>query len=159
MISSIVWAVGYGLVWITKWILVSITYNKELIQTAIKQFRYRAINETSYPYSETVYRNMILYIGFPMIYMAFMILETIVELVMCKIKKVPLKQNMKKTFPYVIIALMPFVWYFVIRDHSYNHAFFTYRNLLLVFIGVPLALQKIIEKEEVKKIEEKNEEN
>lgn len=156
VISSFIWAVGYVLVWLTKWIIVNVFYDRDLIKTALEQFQYRSIDAEPCEYSETLSRNVLLLLGFPMIYLAFLIMESIVELVMSLIKKVKMKDNIISAMPYLIIMVMPFVWYYVIRNHSHMHSFFTYRNLLLFCTGLPIALQKLFEKDRIKRIEEKN---
>ena len=47
-------------------------------------------------------------------------------------------QKLEEKYPYIMIALIPFVWYFILKNHSINHSFFTYRNLLLTIIAIPL---------------------
>jgi len=156
ILSSLAWGAGYCLIWGTKWVLVDLIYNKGLIKTALEQFQYRSKGEEACTYWDTIYRNMYLLIGLPAIYLIFMIIEGIVEFVISKIKKVKIKQNLAKALPYAIIILMPYAWYFVLKSHSYNHVFFTHRDLLLLCTGLPILLQKLFEKEnEIKQIEEK----
>lgn len=52
--------------------------------------------------------------------------------------------------PYIIIALMPLTWYFVLKGHSYQHTYFTYRAQLLLLVNIPIALQKLSEPQEIK---------
>ena len=49
-------------------------------------------------------------------------------------------QKLEGKYPYILIALIPFVWYFILKNHSINHSFFTYRNLLLTIIAIPLII-------------------
>jgi hypothetical protein len=42
---------------------------------------------------------------------------------------------------FVVIALYPFVWYFVLKNHSYIHNFFTYRNLSITVLSLLFLLQ------------------
>lgn len=54
------------------------------------------------------------------------------------------KINAVQTLLLVLSALMPFAWYFVTKNHSYNHAFFTSRALAVtVFSLVSLMMQAI----------------
>lgn len=54
------------------------------------------------------------------------------------------KIGITKSLPYIAVTLMPIVWYFVTKQHSFQHAFFTYRNMALIMIGVPLVLMNLI---------------
>lgn len=160
-ISSITWVLGYGLIWITKWVIVDLVYNKGIIKTSIEQFIYRSgthnADGDAYTYAETLYRNMILFIGIPPLYLFYLLIVSLVDFIINMIKKIKIRQNLINALPYAIILLMPFVWYFVLRNHSFRHVYFTYRDLLLFCTGFPLVLQKIMEREKVKKIEEKKE--
>lgn len=49
-------------------------------------------------------------------------------------------QKLEEKYPYIMLALIPFVWYFILKNHSINHSFFTYRNLLLTIITIPLII-------------------
>ena len=53
------------------------------------------------------------------------------------------KELLSKTVPYLIIALIPFLWYLVLKNHSYLHAFFTYRNMLLLSLGINLFIMEM----------------
>ena len=70
-------------------------------------------------------------------------------------------KELEARFPYILIAIMPFVWYFVLKNHSMYHSFFTYRNLLLTIITVPIiiAFSKQLYTEKVKRKEIKYEQN
>lgn len=54
------------------------------------------------------------------------------------------KIDIVKASPYIAVTLMPIAWYFVTKQHSFQHAFFTYRNMALVMIGIPLTLMNLI---------------
>lgn len=154
--SSIAWGAGYVAVWVTKWVIVDVLYNKGLIKTVLEQFKYRSYGDSVATYSDTLYRNFLLSMGAPIAFILFMVIESIVEFIICIVKKKVIRQNLVDALPYAIIMIMPFVWYLLLMNHSYNHAFFTYRDLLLFYIALPLLLQKIVEKEkDIKQLEEK----
>jgi hypothetical protein len=52
----------------------------------------------------------------------------IVAVVMLVFKLVKYRSfNYKKAILFLIIALMPYVWYFILSNHSYLHWWFTFR--------------------------------
>lgn len=59
-------------------------------------------------------------------------------------KKFSNKIEIVKVIPYIVVTIMPIAWYFVTKQHSFQHAFFTYRNMALIMIGVPLILMNLI---------------
>ena len=38
-----------------------------------------------------------------------------------------------------LLALVPLLWYLVMANHAYDHAFFTYRNLTVTFLAAMCA--------------------
>ena len=60
-------------------------------------------------------------------------------------KKIGNMINLVKALPYIITTFMPIVWYLTIRQHSYQHMWFAYRNTLLLMIGIPLTLLNLLE--------------
>lgn len=81
----------------------------------------------------------------------FGIIGTIINLIRYKKNRIRISQNLVNIIPYFIIFFMPFAWYFVLKDHSFYHAYFTYRTLTVAFIAVPLILLKLTEKEKLEK--------
>lgn len=73
------------------------------------------------------------------------IIGTIVNFIKYRENGVRIKNNLINALPYAIILLMPLVWFFVLREHSYDHQCFTYRSLLLVMTSIPIILLKISE--------------
>ena len=41
------------------------------------------------------------------------------------------KEKIKFFLPYMIVGAYPFVWYFILKNHSYIHSFFTYREFTI----------------------------
>lgn len=56
-LASISWGVSYVTIWFTKWLLMDIIYNRDLIKTALKQSSYRSSKEAC-SYLETIGRNL-----------------------------------------------------------------------------------------------------
>ena len=60
----------------------------------------------------------------------------------------------KDFVPYLLIALIPIMWYTILANHSYKHAIFTYRNFMPITIGLAFAFINLIN---FRKREEKKE--
>ena len=41
--------------------------------------------------------------------------------------------NLKGALPFLLVAMLPFVWYLFASNHSYIHFWFTYRELVIFF--------------------------
>lgn len=159
----IFWGIGFLGVWFIKWALVDLLYNKGLIQTSINQFMYRTESSGNVPlnFLEILNRNLFL------VKKVFGI--SIVMAIICTFLKISKLGNMKNIFLnvkeviiYLIIGFIVICWYFIFKQHSYQHFFFTYRNFWVISTSVLLIIYNIlrIDKNYIgKKNDEKNEEN
>lgn len=121
--TSISWGLGYALMWGSKWGIASLLTNENFISDAYRSILTRTSHESQksliVSYIDVVKRNTnIFFIAFFMI--AF--IGSVIGIVLRK-------KLHKKNFVLLIIAIMPFAWYFVLNNHSYNHTWFTYREL------------------------------
>lgn len=62
------------------------------------------------------------------------------------------KKMYLKNIHFLLIAIIPFVWYMVLANHSYVHYWFTYRELAIFIFAILVWLSKNLE--ECKKISE-----
>ena len=144
---GISWILGYALTWAGKWILVDLIYNKGLIKTAIEQVLYRSAKIENITGLDIIYYN-VYYMIIPFCIWGIIIALQLVKRIKTKSKdtnknkKVDYKEIIKYRLPYIIIGLMPFVWYLVLKNHSCWHNFFTYRNLLLTIIAIPIGVRE-----------------
>ena len=166
----IAWAVGYGLCWALKWVITDLTLHKHIISDAINQIMYRTSADRTL--FEVVMKNLdaigknviIIFIGLLVIYS---IIGLIKEFYLSKVKnkKTP-KIELLKVAIFIIIAIFPFIWYFLIRNHSFVHSFFTNRNYIITIINIQIALtiymgiqNNLINKEDKKLIEKPKNKN
>lgn len=139
--ASIPWVIGYGLTWVSKWILVDIIYNRELIKTGITQVLYRTKGAGGISLELTWATNLI-----------FILLPLTIEIMICtgiivwgvikNKKRLTYKERCVGALPYILIGMMPYIWYTVLLNHSANHIIFTYRNQILTLIALPIAAYK-----------------
>ena len=59
----------------------------------------------------------------------------------CKFRK-----RMVELIPYLIIIFIPFVWYFVLSQHSNMHYWFTNKSLMISFFACLVILTKLSNK-------------
>lgn len=150
----ILWALGYFGIWITKWILVDVIYNKELISSVIYQFKYRTKNLGN---AQCTLLDL-LKINLKIIILPFFysLIITIILLIIKVIKIKELKKikfNYKEILIYLCIGFLGVAWYIVLKQHSYQHFFFTYRNLWLICTSILLIIYNLFK---IKDIDEKN---
>lgn len=138
---SLLWVLGYGLTWFTKWVLVDVILNRNLISTAIGQIKYRSIGR-KYTLNEAIKPNYIYEKSF--IYVS-MIITVILTILYYKFGKKKIKvSELKEIVPYILIGMMPYIWYGTLKNHSAEHSFFTYRNQLLTIICLNICVYKTL---------------
>ena len=140
----ICWAVGYLGVWITKWILVDLVYNKKLISSVIEQAKYRTTNSgQKCRFLDVMIQNLsIIRLQF---FWALIITIILLVIKIVKIKDLKrIKFNYKEIVIYLCIGCLGIAWYLALKQHSYRHFFFTYRNLWLISTSVLLSVYNIL---------------
>lgn len=130
--SGIAWVAGYALTWLAKWIIVDIIYNRNIFQNAMEQIKYRGMN-LQFNYIQTVINNFVGLGGIDTAVIIYTVLYNIFLICYYRIKKE--KIPIVNIVFYISISLIPFIWYFIVRQHSYLHAAFTYRLLYITIIA------------------------
>ena len=144
------WALGYGITWLSKWVITEIFFGRPIISQAIEQAVFRSngpqINGMNiFSLSNVFIRNME-YLSSP-VAITILIAAVIYIIVMMIInlnKKIDFKENLKKCLPYILIFFLPVIWYMVLKQHSYTHVNFTYRILVISIISLLIIASKIL---------------
>lgn len=143
--NCLLWGIGYGFTWIAKFLLVDIIYDQGLLKLGIQQMLHRTIGEESYnnfTYSYTATGN----IGMCNIWI--FTITCIFQILILSIKKIKNKTiiiKKAKIVPYLLTAILPIIWYIFLKEHSGRHYFFTYRSMLVFFIGIMISIHNIVE--------------
>ena len=139
ILLSISWAIGYGLLWVTKWVLCSILTGYDALGDALGAASMRTSTsggELSQPISrfDAIKRNV--NFAFPWWSKLFILAGALAALgtfiaLATRGNKETRQKTLSLTLGLFFIALLPIVWYFALSQHSYVHTWFTYRNLML----------------------------
>lgn len=144
--SSFVWIVGYGVTWLSKWIIYDLIYNEGLIKSAINQVIYRS--ESYNKYKNITIQEMIGILIFNNLEYAIALFDIGIIVLFIMMKKYSLKlkkfsEYLKENVPIFIILLMPLVWYMVLANHTVMHYRFVYRHMLIFLIGILICLKNL----------------
>lgn len=148
---SVQWGIGYLGMWAGKWIVTDLLTESETIKDALYTVMVRtqsAENATRLGgFGEVVGVNMQVYSNWCYLLLALLI----VVMFLLGMKKNGIK-NTIKSIPsgvvFMIIALYPFAWYFLMQNHSEQHWQYTCRILAItVFAGVTALLRIVKTKE------------
>lgn len=155
--NTLLWGMGWIITNLTKWIIVDILYNRNLIYKSIMQFIFRSLGTSE--------ENLAWYMGLSnnwnwafrhtLMFFTTLIFYVIYTLIR-NYKSITI--NVKQAIPYLMISFMPIAWFMVMVNHTWFHFWFTWRNLILFYIGIGIFLLKLFgEKVETEKIEKVNE--
>lgn len=133
---SIAWGLGFAITWISKWIICDLTLHTSIISASIEQVFYRTVGaprdiSTSLLYLTNKLGNYtILLILFVLFYDSF-------KKHFCKNKKTNYL-HIDNLSQVLLICLIPVAWCLVTSNHVLNHIFFTFRNLVTLYMFILL---------------------
>lgn len=150
--SCTAWGAGYGMMWASKWILATLFTEENIIMDALSNVLLRvgaAESEVKVNFLKVVLKN----IG------ANKLCLLIVTLVFVGMIFYGTRDKHRIDFKKVdvgvfLCAILPFLWYLVVSNHSYIHYWFTYRILAIsiyaILLGVAKLFEQKIKEEEIK---------
>ena len=138
-------AISYALMWASKWIIVDLVYNRNLVKNAIGQALYRSSSKNIRLLSVELFN--IVYIGLPVaIYVGIIYILNIIIAIFEKIKFRKVTDIIAKNLFLEFIGITPFIWYALIREHSLSHAYFTHRSLIVTCVCSQIIMINILSK-------------
>ena len=125
-----------------------VLYNKDLIKSAIAQVLYRSerVNENiNLSIGEFLHyyisRNLKYIIFYYILIIYIHIFVFIIKDRFTVINK--LDKIVKNSIPFLLIALMPIVWYIVLANHTTLHFMFTNRHMTIFLLGILLSINNV----------------
>ena len=149
---GILYLTGFALTWGIKWILVDVFFNKGIILNAIHQviFRINGDKTIKDTVQYALFRNFDAFDFYTLKIIPLLFLMTIIPKIVILVKnkefnKETLKENCKYAIIYFINAILPILWFSVLKNHSIHHPFFTNRNLVILIVSIEIAILSIID--------------
>lgn len=147
--NTILWGIGYAGAHLAKWLLVDVLYQREILSKSVQQFLFRSQGGSEEAdWFAGLTANLSYAAQRTILYMVPVFLYTLVSLVR-NYKEIQI--NWKAGLPYLIVAIMPCVWYAVMKNHSINHAYFTWRGFVVFYAGIGIFLVKLLERKTERK--------
>ena len=130
--QSFVWFLGYASIWASKWLIGWILTGENIIDTAMACAQQRVGNTIVFGGVEmpmNQFFEIILSKLSNMIYPICIAIGVVIALLIIFFYK---NRNKVKKFNWlVIIAIMPIAWFIIMKNHSLQHIFFTWRDFML----------------------------
>lgn len=155
--NSFIWFIGYCAMWCAKWGIASIVLNINALDYVIEKAKIRLnVNDVMMPTSQMYW--MSLYNNIHSLYPINIIkkISHVIYIIIGTIVACGLAINWKnikeKWFMLLlgIIALIPYIRYIIVVNHSIRHSFFTFRTQIITIIAL-LMMVVIFRKRWVKK--------
>lgn len=131
----LLWGLGFALTFFMKWVLASLILGQNVLADAYEVALYRMDTE-DFTRWDALSRN------FKMIPLWMIIVAVAVLIVIDVVRHKRL--NCKKALAYLLVGVMPLVWYLLLSNHSYIHWWFTYRLLAITITCLMLMLSDAI---------------
>ena len=137
----IFWFIGYAAAWASKWILVCIFFADVDALNLVNAINYR-ISTYGYTRWDAIARNFSL---IPLVWLnlvlSFLLLLTFLSFN---------KKGIMQAIAFLLVGLLPYIWYFILSSHSHPHWWFTYRAQVISMSCVMLFFVSLIDWERMK---------
>lgn len=158
MKGSLAWGIGYAGMWSGKWFIGSILLGRNIVNDAINSIFIRTSSEVS---EKTITAGEVIKQNYDAMFDTTMkkvfLMAILVGVLILIIYSIMLKENCFGYISYVLIAFMPICWYVVMKNHSYVHFWFTYRELSISVLAIGVWLMKNMETSKMKLYEKRYE--
>lgn len=154
---SLLWIIGYSLTWVVKWLLASIILNINAINY-VKDFAILRINghkglEQYNIYTGSLQRNLdslypLCFLSRYLYLILAIIIIIILVLVILNRRNV---EKMKYSGILFLIAIIPYIRYLFLANHSFKHCFFTYRSQIITIMSLILIITECLDFDCVKR--------
>ena len=135
--GSLTWGVGYLLCWASKWVLAGLVTGQNVIADALHQVGVRTAAD-SWHGMELTWSNILhfVYTALAGKHLFWPLVLAVVLLLALFAASIRDRQQLARALPLGLCALMTPAWFIVLRTHSIQHGWFTWRALgLTVFAG------------------------
>lgn len=144
--GSVAWVIGYAGMWCGKWLIGSLITGSNILADALS----RATNYTDMEYDgqavnflQVILKNIQVFLKWPFLLVGIGVaIYEARNLIHAKTQH-PL--SALQCIPFLIIAFTPLCWYIMTGTHSYEHYWFTYRELCVSIFAVLAGIVKVCE--------------
>lgn len=137
--GSLAWALGYSMLWISKWLLGSVILKRNVVENALNQFAFRIAGSEQLTVNgvKAIFRNgYYLTVGIANKIILLMIIYLFIVWVRAMIRDENTRRRFARSVPVLLTATLPFGWIVMVAGHSHVHCWFTYRILIIAAMAV-----------------------
>lgn len=147
ILQSVAWGAGYALCWISKWAIGTAVLGKNIFADALTTAKFRVEGSENYPLDRgLMFRQNFETYFFAKGHKPFLLIVLILAVLLVLFIRSHQKDRFRKFALMGLIALFPYIWYFVFANHSQLHYFYTYRIQAITLFAVFAAFENAIER-------------
>ena len=139
--AGVAWGVGYGGMWGGKWLAGSLLTGQNLLADALETVRTRAGSQTStaeggvsLTYGQILLKNLGVYANAAGLLLLLALVVLLGYLMLKKGYRFRVHSGLLVSLG--ATALIPFLWYFALKNHSGVHYWMTHRNLSITILAI-----------------------
>lgn len=129
---SALWFAGYAGSWSVKWLLATLLTPINVFADAYRQTQYRVSGMVDFGRFDAITENLDFMSNN---FMAWLFLLFVVVMILYINGK-----DWRRALMFLCVAAMPYVWYVVVANHSYLHAWFTYRSQSIALLALAMVM-------------------
>lgn len=147
MESAFVWGIGYAVMWMGKWLFAWLLGGDDIWKDAIAEVLLRTSmagdQKEMITFGMVLERNFQVLLKWPYLLLAALFVSGCLWLKRMERGEKESRKHLIDVMPYVLIMLMPIVWFCVLSNHSWLHYWFTYRELAVTVLAVCAAVMEL----------------
>ena len=130
---ALLWGLGFALTFVTKWALATLVLGDNIFADAIETGLYR-MEADEFTRFDAIGKNFgMLNLGIIGIAVGAFVVFNLLR---------HRRFDYRKSVPFLLVGLMPYVWYLLLANHSYCHWWFTYRLQAIPIVSLFLMLSE-----------------
>ncbi len=147
ILNCLAWSTGYLLLWYSKWAIVQYLYTPGAIMTAYNEILNRTGHQVDANFSHlnAVRLNLYQLRGYDKSDKVAELLAAVLYLIIFLKYLSVSKEKLKKIGPLILIAAIPYLWYYIAANHSYIHVWFTYRDQFMSVACVAIIALELVD--------------
>ena len=150
------WSIAYMAMWIAKWVIASVVLKINAVDYVIDKALVRVNGILPFENLREIYigvivKNIFALFPFNLIIDKFLLLYFIIILLIAFLILKKDKKELNKIFPFLLIAIIPYIRYLILANHSYRHYFFTFREQFSTIMCIILIFLYGIDKNKMNK--------
>ena len=151
--KCLAWVAGYSLLWSSKWFLAQWLFVPDALLSVTSRIFQRTTGYVDEGFNNTLAILQNVRELFSLNEAGFFALLAIVFIGVVMLLRYGSWSigRFRNIVPWLLVGATPYVWYFVLANHSYLHAWFTYRNQFMTIVALSIIFAELVVWEHVRR--------